>query len=70
MFNKQNARMVPIEKLYPNPANPRKRFDQDELDKLTASVRQLGILSPILVVQDDGRYRIVAGERRYRADKP
>jgi ParB family chromosome partitioning protein len=63
----QGAQMVPIELLYPNPANPRKRFDQDELDKLTASVRQLGVLSPILVVQDGDQYRIVAGERRYRA---
>ncbi|MDD2492280.1 MAG: ParB/RepB/Spo0J family partition protein, partial [Bacteroidales bacterium] len=63
------AQMVPVERLYPNPNNPRKRFDQDELDKLTASVRQLGVLSPILVVQDGEKYRIVAGERRYRAAK-
>lgn len=63
------AQMVPIGQIYPNPNNPRKRFDQDELDKLTASVRQLGILSPILVVVDGDRYRIVAGERRYRAAK-
>jgi len=63
------AQMVPIGQMYPNHANPRKRFDQDELDKLTASVRQLGILSPILVVADGEKYRIVAGERRYRAAK-
>lgn len=63
----QGAQLVPIEQLYPNPANPRKRFDEEELDKLTASVRQLGILSPILVVSDGEKYRIVAGERRYRA---
>lgn len=61
------AQMVPVGQLYPNPNNPRKKFDQEELDKLTASVRQLGILSPILVVQDGDRYRIVAGERRYQA---
>jgi ParB/RepB/Spo0J family partition protein len=63
----QGAQMVPISLMYPNPANPRKRFDEEELDKLTASVRQLGVLSPILVVQDGDQYRIVAGERRYRA---
>ncbi len=63
------AQMVPIELLCPNPNNPRKRFDEEELDKLTASVRQLGVLSPILVVADGEKYRIVAGERRYRAAK-
>lgn len=63
------AQMVPVEQLYPNPNNPRKNFDQEELDKLTASVQQLGVLSPILVVADGEKYRIVAGERRYRAAK-
>lgn len=58
---------VPIELLYPNPNNPRKKFDQEALDKLTESIRQVGILEPILVVPDGERYRIVAGERRYRA---
>ncbi len=65
----QGAQMVPIDLLYPNPANPRKRFDPEEMDKLTASVRQLGVLSPILVVADGERYRIVAGERRYRSKR-
>lgn len=65
----QGVHLVPIEQIYPNPHNPRKRFDQSELDKLTDSVRQVGILSPILVVRDDEQYRIVAGERRYRAAK-
>ncbi|HHW41282.1 MAG TPA: ParB/RepB/Spo0J family partition protein [Syntrophomonadaceae bacterium] len=65
----QGTCMVPIEKLYPNPANPRKKFDQEALDKLTESIRQVGVLEPILVVADGDRYRIVAGERRWRAAK-
>lgn len=61
------ACLVPIESIYPNPNNPRKRFDQEAMDKLTESIRQVGILEPILVVPDGNRYRIVAGERRWRA---
>ncbi len=67
---------VPIALVYPNPNNPRKHFDPEALDKLTESIRQVGILEPLLVVRqhDDAAchpdaflYRIVAGERRYRA---
>lgn len=59
--------MVKLSQLYPNPNNPRKRFDQEALNKLTESIRQVGVLEPLLVVADNGRYRIIAGERRYRA---
>jgi ParB family chromosome partitioning protein len=58
---------VPIAAVYPNPDNPRKRFDEAEMEKLIASVKQLGVLAPILCVPDGDRYRIVDGERRYRA---
>lgn len=59
--------LVPIYTIYPNPNNPRKKFDQEALDKLTESIRQVGILEPLLVVADGNKYRIIAGERRYRA---
>jgi ParB family chromosome partitioning protein len=60
---------VPIEFLSPNPNNPRKSFDGEELDSLVASVREKGIVQPILVrsVGSEGRYEIIAGERRWRA---
>lgn len=61
---------LPIELVYPNPDQPRKDFDQDELLNLTASVREKGILQPLVVrvrPSNSGQYEIVAGERRWRA---
>ncbi len=59
---------VPIEKLQANPNQPRRRFRQEDLDDLTASVKEKGIIQPLIVrpIADD-RYEIVAGERRWRA---
>ncbi|MCW5718020.1 MAG: ParB/RepB/Spo0J family partition protein [Bauldia sp.] len=64
------ARKVPLEFLTANPRNPRKTFDGDELDQLAASVREKGIVQPILVRPAPGqpnRFEIIAGERRWRA---
>lgn len=59
---------VPIEKLVANPNQPRRRFAQENLDELTASIREKGILQPLIVrPRDNGTYEIVAGERRWRA---
>ena len=58
---------VAIDELDPNTAQPRKDFDKEALEQLAESIRSAGVLSPILVVQDGMRYRIVAGERRFRA---
>lgn len=59
---------VPIEKVLANPKQPRRRFAQDDLDDLTASVREKGVLQPLIVREiDGGMYEIVAGERRWRA---
>ena len=61
---------VPIEFIAPNPNQPRRVFDDDQIDSLVASIRQRGILQPILVRKDSrdpSRYEIVAGERRWRA---
>ncbi|MEA2840716.1 MAG: ParB family transcriptional regulator, chromosome partitioning protein [Methylobacteriaceae bacterium] len=66
----RGQRVVPIEFLRPNPRNPRKDFNESELDDLTASIRERGILQPILVRTIPGvadAYEIVAGERRWRA---
>ncbi len=61
---------IPLEQIQPSPTNPRKHFDQDQLDELTASVEKHGVLQPILVrpvVGEAWKYELVAGERRYRA---
>jgi ParB family chromosome partitioning protein len=61
---------VPIEYLRPNPRNPRKQFTETELDELSASIRERGIIQPILVRTIRGTsdaYEIIAGERRWRA---
>jgi len=60
--------LIPLEKLRANPGQPRKRFDQTELEELAASVKQHGIIQPIIVDKNnDGNYVIIAGERRSRA---
>ncbi len=59
---------VPIEKLRANPNQPRRTFSTDQLDELAASVKEKGIIQPLIVRQINGsEYEIVAGERRWRA---
>jgi ParB family chromosome partitioning protein len=61
-------REIPVEQIHPNPAQPRKRFDQQALGSLVDSIRERGVLQPIIVrPSDTGRYELVAGERRWRA---
>lgn len=64
------VRVVPIESLKPNPDQPRKTFEQADLDELAASIRDKGVLQPILVRShpgEDGVWQIIAGERRWRS---
>ena len=64
------TRQTPIEFLRPNPRNPRKRFDDAELDELAASIKERGIIQPVVVRAISGvadAYEIIAGERRWRA---
>jgi ParB family transcriptional regulator, chromosome partitioning protein len=60
---------LPVEKLEPNPQQPRLDFKQDELQSLADSIRQKGVIQPLIVRRKPGRdvYEIVAGERRWRA---
>lgn len=63
---------VPIESVKPNPDQPRKTFRQEDLEELTASIRDKGVLQPILVRSqpgEDGVWQIIAGERRWRASQ-
>ncbi|MBK0326037.1 ParB/RepB/Spo0J family partition protein [Rhodobacteraceae bacterium F11138] len=62
--------LVPIEKLVANPNQPRRSFVQDDLDDLTASIKEKGVLQPLIVrPAPNGMYEIVAGERRWRASQ-
>ena len=61
------VRDLPIYMIDPNPDQPRRTFDEDALRELAASIESVGVIQPIVVCETDGRYRIIAGERRYRA---
>lgn len=61
------VRDISIDEIDPNASQPRRDFDKEALEQLADSIREAGVLSPILVVENGMRYRIVAGERRYRA---
>ncbi len=66
----RDVRRMPVERVYSNPAQPRQHFDEDTLADLAASIREHGVLQPVLVrPRADGHYQIVAGERRWRAAK-
>ena len=59
---------IPVDLVDPNPSQPRRRFAAEELEELAASIRQHGVLQPLLVSElEPGRYVLVAGERRWRA---
>lgn len=59
---------IPLDRLSPNPEQPRKHFADDGLDELADSIRRHGVLQPLLVSEDgSGGYRVIAGERRWRA---
>lgn len=59
---------IPIGDLVPNPHQPRSHFDEESLNDLSASIREIGVLQPLLVRKlDSGRYELIAGERRWRA---
>ncbi len=66
----RKPRRAPIENLQPNPRNPRKNFTDDELNELAASIKERGVIQPIVVRAAPGQsdaYEFIAGERRWRA---
>lgn len=65
----KSVRQISISLLDPNKDQPRKKFDEEALQELANSIKIHGVLQPILVVEKNGRYLIVAGERRFRASK-
>jgi ParB family chromosome partitioning protein len=69
--DKHRVQKVLITDIVPNPDQPRREFDKKSLDELASSIERHGVLQPIIVVRDKDKngYRIVAGERRWRAAK-
>ena len=65
----ENTSEIDILSIDPNPEQPRKQFDEEKLAELAASIREHGVLQPLLVVKRDARYLLVAGERRWRASR-
>ena len=60
---------LPVSRVLPNPAQPRKVFHQEELESLAQSIRENGLLQPVTVRRERGAYYLIAGERRLRACK-
>ncbi|ADQ81300.1 ParB/RepB/Spo0J family partition protein [Riemerella anatipestifer] len=60
---------INIEDIYPNPNQPRTYFDEDALNQLAQSIKNLGVIQPITLRKDGARFEIISGERRYRASQ-
>ena len=61
--------MVPVSQIEPNRQQPRRNFDEDSLQELADSIRQFGVIQPLIVQKKEDYYEIIAGERRWRASK-
>ena len=64
-----NPEMVDINLVIPNPNQPRKIFKEKELKELADSIKENGLIQPIIVAEDNGKFELIAGERRLRASK-
>lgn len=62
----QNLKLIDVE---PNKNQPRQRFDSEKIDELAESIKEYGVIQPIIVTKEEEHYKIVAGERRWRAAK-
>ncbi len=65
----QKIQKIKITEIEPNRNQPRKKFDEEALEELSSSIKEYGLLQPIIVSKKDNYYEIVAGERRWRASK-
>jgi ParB family transcriptional regulator, chromosome partitioning protein len=67
--DKHRVQKLLIQDIIPNPDQPRREFDEQSLSELAASIKRHGVLQPIIVVRENDKYHIVAGERRWRASQ-
>ena len=61
---------IPLDMIVPNPQNPRQNFDAESMAELTASIKSVGVIQPVIVViagESQKKYRLLDGERRWRA---
>lgn len=68
-MNSKTVLEIPLEKIFANPDQPRKHFDESKLQELSMSINEHGVQEPIKVVRRNGGYMIVMGERRFRASR-
>lgn len=68
-FDKNQSTMIEIDQISPNPFQPRKNFDQEALDELANSIKEFGLIQPIIVFKKNNKFILIAGERRLRAVK-
>ncbi|EOH0384044.1 TPA: ParB/RepB/Spo0J family partition protein [Campylobacter jejuni] len=68
-FDKNQSTMIEIDQISPNPFQPRKNFDQEVLDELANSIKEFGLIQPIIVFKKNNKFILIAGERRLRAVK-
>lgn len=69
MLNVSRETLISINEIEPNKSQPRKHFDEDSIHELADSIKQHGIIQPLIVQKKDKYYEIIAGERRWRAAK-
>jgi len=67
--NVSRETFLPINEIEPNKSQPRKKFDQESLQELAESIKQYGVIQPLIVQKKDKYYEIIAGERRWRASR-
>lgn len=67
--NNERVQNLPINKVIPNPEQPRKHFEEEALNELAKSIKNHGIVQPLIVTKYNDDYRIIAGERRWRSAK-
>ena len=60
---------LPLQKIEPNPDQPRRHFDDGSLEELATSIKEVGVIQPIIVTDEGDYYKIIAGERRWRASR-
>jgi ParB family chromosome partitioning protein len=63
----EEVRQIPIHEIDPSPFQPRTIFDDERIDELCQTIKTHGVIQPIVVRMRNGRYEIIAGERRWRA---
>ncbi len=69
LFEQNRVLFLPVDEIYPNPAQPRRFFAQEGLEELANSIREHGVLQPLSIRKVDGLYELISGERRLRASK-